>query len=151
MELKQCNQQGRRKNISTFNRTAYGIETWKITRNRQHPCTFNRTAYGIETEDRRIAELRKRLLIAPLMELKRFRNVLLCKRITTFNRTAYGIETNWGHFTLTLRNSLLIAPLMELKPNKLIYSLMGYGSFNRTAYGIETQVITHTTCICQHF
>ena len=81
--------------VTTFNRTAYGIEIYNQSTSRG--CfnrTFNRTAYGIEMN---------------------FKSYQLPKAQLTFNRTAYGIEM---YITITLyimRAILLIAPLMELK------------------------------------
>ena len=55
----------------TFNRTAYGIE---IANDKSFlncsSLAFNRTAYGIEMLEFLVLDLRFRLLIAPLMELK---------------------------------------------------------------------------------
>ena len=78
---------------STFNRTAYGIEKGKRPERACFPYrTFNRTAYGIENSYAFPDAISFVLLIAPLMELKKY--------------IPYT-----GYCSLTL----LIAPLMELK------------------------------------
>ena len=58
--------------FSSFNRTAYGIETSVQVRRGGRLRAFNRTAYGIETT---------------------FMAVVTFSMGITFNRTAYGIET----------------------------------------------------------
>ena len=77
--------------------------------------TFNRTAYGIEmSASGKSPQHVVRLLIAPLMELKCYRRLLLSTGTCSFNRTAYGIE--------------ITMPIM--------FCFL-FSTFNRTAYGIE--------------
>jgi len=67
--------------------------------------TFNRTAYGIEIANTKSFPLLIFfLLIAPLMELKSHTLFPMQFLLYTFNRTAYGIEI-LGHRTDTTRQN----------------------------------------------
>ena len=56
--------------FAAFNRTAYGIEKYKLFHLQFFLLSFNRTAYGIEKTLRSCGPDQQCLLIAPLMELK---------------------------------------------------------------------------------